>query len=59
MAIISNIFVCQATLDKSVLITSSNLTLVNLRSDGETLMQLMYIVEADYSTFKHDVGFED
>ena len=30
------IIVCQATLDKSVLITSSNLTLMNLRS-AETL----------------------
>ena len=51
--------VCKATLDKSVLIISSNLTLMNLRSAGESLNSSCKTVAAASSPFKCNVGFAD
>ena len=48
-----------ATLDKSVLIASSNLTSVNIRSAGELLIQSSQMVGAAYRPFKCDVAFAD
>ena len=51
--------ICQATLDKRVLIASSNLTFVNLRSAGESLCSGCKTVAAACRPFKRDVAFTD
>ena len=51
--------VWKATLDKSVFIISSNLTLMNLRSAGETLNSSCKTVAAASSPFECNVGFAD
>ena len=51
--------VSKATLEKSVLIISSNLTLMNLRSAGESLNSSCKTVAAASSPFECNVGFAD